>query len=52
MRPERNDDENGFEGQALVVGACEEEVGFAGGDVLGYEGDDGCVCDLVKTNCQ
>lgn len=38
-----NDDEEGFEGEALVVGACEEEVRLAGGDGSGYEGDDGGV---------
>lgn len=36
--PERGDDEEGFEGQALVVGPREEEVGFAGWNALGYEG--------------
>lgn len=40
MRPQWDDDEDGFEGQALVIGACEEEVGFAGRYGLGYEGDD------------
>lgn len=38
MRPERDDDEERFEGEALVVRACEEKVGFAGGHALGYEG--------------
>ena len=39
MCPERDDDEEGFEGQALVVGPGEEEVGFAGWNALGYERD-------------
>lgn len=39
-------DEDGLEGEALVVRSCEEEVWFAGGYALGYEGDEGGVCDL------
>jgi hypothetical protein len=33
---ERSDDEQRLEGDALVVGTGEEEVGFGGGDGLGY----------------
>lgn len=46
MRPEGDDDEEGLEGDALVVRAREEKVGFAGGDALGDERDEGGVCDL------
>ena len=37
MRPEWDDNEERFEGESLVVGASEEEIGFARRDALGYE---------------
>ena len=40
------EDEEGFEWEGLVVGACEEEVSFGLGDGLGEEGEEGCVGEV------
>lgn len=39
-------DEERFEGEGLIVGPCEEEVGFGCWNGARYEGDYGCVCDV------
>lgn len=40
MREEGEDDDEGFEEGGLVVGAREEEVGIAGGEGAGEQGDE------------